>query len=253
MLLNKKAILFTQGSYGIDVIKHLFKFGYIPKDIVIISDNDKDSNLPLISFLKYFNIYYFISQSRIDIFNFLKNYHFDFIISIANRIILTNDIISSANIIAINLHPGILPFYKGSYSTPWSIINNEKYVGYSYHIIDEGIDTGEILYVKKFALTTNDNAFNLNFKIMYDAISKLSYILENHSTMKRQFNSNEIGIYYKNEFPCNGVIQNEWDSKKVERFFRASFFPPFVGAKIVFNNDVLELKNYEDYLNISKK
>ena len=46
MLLNKKVTLFTQESYGINVIKHLFKFGYIPKDIVIISDNDKYSKLP---------------------------------------------------------------------------------------------------------------------------------------------------------------------------------------------------------------
>lgn len=253
MLVTKKAILFTQGSYGIDVIKHLFKFGYIPKDFVIITDSDNNSNLPLIGFLKYFNIDYLISKNRVDILDFLKNYNFDFIISVANRIILTNDIINRANIVAINLHPGILPFYKGSYSIPWSIINNEKYVGYSYHIIDEGIDTGEILYVKKFRLTKKGNAFNLHFKIMYDAISKLSYILNNYSNINRLFNSSDIGIYYKNEFPYRGLIQEGWDSKKVERYFRASFFPPYIGAKIVVNNEVVELKTFEDYLNIFKK
>ncbi len=253
MLVNKKTILFTQGSYGIDVIKHLFKFGYVPYDLVIVTDNDNNSNRPLISFLLYFKIDYLISKNKIEIFAFLENYNFDFIISVANRIILTSDIINRANLVAINLHPGILPFYKGSYSTPWSILNNEKYVGYSYHVIDEGIDTGEILYLKKIRINPEDNAFNLNFIIMYDAISKLSHIMENHATIKRIFNSSTIGWYYKNEFPYNGLIQEHWDLKKVERFFRASFFPPYIGAKIVINNKVKHLNNFEEYLNIFKK
>ncbi len=49
----------------------------------------------------------------------------------------------------INIHSAYLPNYKGATPTNWMIKNGEKIVGLSAHFIDEGIDTGRILFQQK--------------------------------------------------------------------------------------------------------
>ena len=43
----------------------------------------------------------------------------------------------------INIHPSMLPFGKGKYGYFWSIVNKEPF-GASIHLVDRGIDTGNI-------------------------------------------------------------------------------------------------------------
>lgn len=50
----------------------------------------------------------------------------------------------------INIHYSLLPKYRGLHSTVWAILNNEEFLGYSIHLIDEQIDHGDILFQKKF-------------------------------------------------------------------------------------------------------
>ena len=50
----------------------------------------------------------------------------------------------------INVHGALLPKYRGFHGTFWAIMNGEKRLGITYHIVDEGIDSGPIL--KQFSL-----------------------------------------------------------------------------------------------------
>ena len=50
----------------------------------------------------------------------------------------------------INCHMGILPFYRGMDVVQWPILNQDfSNIGLTTHIIDEGVDTGDILEVHK--------------------------------------------------------------------------------------------------------
>lgn len=44
-----------------------------------------------------------------------------------------------------NIHFSLLPAYKGVYTSAWPILNAEKYTGVTFHKIDKGIDTGDII------------------------------------------------------------------------------------------------------------
>jgi len=46
----------------------------------------------------------------------------------------------------INIHPSLLPEYRGATPTNWMIKNGEQIVGLTAHMVDEGIDTGSILF-----------------------------------------------------------------------------------------------------------
>ncbi len=49
----------------------------------------------------------------------------------------------------INIHPSLLPDYKGATPTNWMIRHGEKIVGLTAHRVDEGIDTGPILFQRR--------------------------------------------------------------------------------------------------------
>ncbi|MCI9077139.1 MAG: hypothetical protein HFH10_15435 [Dorea sp.] len=51
-----------------------------------------------------------------------------------------------------NIHFSLLPQYKGMYTSAVPILNGEEYVGVTFHKIDRGIDTGDIIAQKRFEL-----------------------------------------------------------------------------------------------------
>lgn len=63
--------------------------------------------------------------------------------------ILPPEIFNLAKVIALNIHPSMLPKYPGA--NPWKGIyeNKEKESGVTIHVIDEGVDTGTIIAQRK--------------------------------------------------------------------------------------------------------
>lgn len=53
----------------------------------------------------------------------------------------------------INLHPSLLPYYRGMAPQHWPIINGDKEAGITVHYVDEGTDTGDIIVQRRFPLT----------------------------------------------------------------------------------------------------
>ncbi len=53
---------------------------------------------------------------------------------------------------AVNLHPSLLPKYRGRASINWAILNGESTLGLTAHYIDEGMDTGDIIEQVSFNL-----------------------------------------------------------------------------------------------------
>ena len=65
------------------------------------------------------------------------------------------------NKICFNFHPGVLPEYRGSGAFSWVILNKEKKVGITLHLMDEGIDTGEVIEIREFLISKEDTAHSL--------------------------------------------------------------------------------------------
>lgn len=65
-----------------------------------------------------------------------------------------------------NLHASILPQYRGAAPINWAIINGETESGVTTFLIDEAIDTGNILLVEKVDILAEDNAGTLHDKLL---------------------------------------------------------------------------------------
>ena len=58
----------------------------------------------------------------------------------------------------INMHTGITPKYRGVHGGYWALVNHdEEHCGVTVHLVDEGIDTGSILYQARIHPTASDN------------------------------------------------------------------------------------------------
>lgn len=220
--MGRKIILCTQGSVGISVIRKLFELRFNPDEITVITyDTNILRNLSFIYFLKYFDIeWYVVDKDMNKLYNIVSYKNADILLSVSYKYIFKEPILSMPNIHLINLHPGILPDYRGCFSIPWAIINNEEYVGYSYHLIDAGIDTGDIILRDRFPVLPTSTAPELHFLVMNNAINNLGYIISGKWGTIPQIGT---GMYYKNIFPVPDI---SWDDDKIERFNRAKYFPP---------------------------
>ncbi|MDO8734743.1 MAG: methionyl-tRNA formyltransferase [Elusimicrobiota bacterium] len=78
----------------------------------------------------------------------------------------------------VNLHFSILPKYRGAAPIQWAIIKGEKETGVSGFFMDEGLDTGKIIFQKKIKIDENEDSLSLQKKLIFVAIDVLSETLE---------------------------------------------------------------------------
>lgn len=70
----------------------------------------------------------------------------------------------------VNVHPSILPYYRGPVPTYWCIKNGETKSGFTLHRIDERIDNGEILFQKVIDIEGERDPAALAVRIAHSAV-----------------------------------------------------------------------------------
>lgn len=88
----------------------------------------------------------------------------DYIFSIFHNQILTKEQLSG-KLGKFNFHGGILPYYRGSCTINWAIANEESETGVTLHILDEGVDTGPIIDIKRIGLGDSDTSGSVYKKL----------------------------------------------------------------------------------------
>ena len=66
----------------------------------------------------------------------------------------------------INIHPSLLPKYKGLNTHKRVIENNEKYTGCTIHHVNRYLDSGKIIFQKKVKITKKDNKKSIEKKVL---------------------------------------------------------------------------------------
>jgi methionyl-tRNA formyltransferase len=80
--------------------------------------------------------------------DFVANGSFEFLVSYGYRYILKKDVLKYFPESAVNLHVSFLPWNRGADPNPWSFIEDTP-KGVTIHLLDEGIDTGDIIVQKE--------------------------------------------------------------------------------------------------------
>jgi methionyl-tRNA formyltransferase len=90
----------------------------------------------------------------------------DLIVSAHLRKILDKDIFSQASRGAINIHPSLLPKYRGLSPQHQAILHGDKESGVTVHYIDADVDTGEIILQQRFPLAEHEYILSVQTKML---------------------------------------------------------------------------------------
>ena len=87
--------------------------------------------------------------------------------------ILSKKIINIYKNKILNIHPSLLPKYKGLNTHKRVIENKEKYSGCTVHLVNSKLDSGKIVLQKKIKVFKNDNEYSLAKRVL--KIENLTY------------------------------------------------------------------------------
>jgi len=153
-----------------------------------------------------------------------------------------------------NLHASLLPQYRGAAPVNHAIINGETVTGVTTFLIDDKIDTGNILLREEVNIFPYENAGDLHDRLMkYGArlvIKTLRGIIENKIKPQPQQNFMMPGEVLKKApkiFPSDSVIDWNNDPEQIHNLIRGLAPVPCAGSTLVKENKTVSFKIYESY------
>lgn len=112
--------------------------------------------------LKYnIPVYQPVSLKNEEAFDIIKQINPELIVVVAYGKILPKKFIDFPKYGCINVHASLLPKYRGAAPIQWSVLNGENETGVTVMQMDEGIDTGDMLYVEKTEISINETSAEL--------------------------------------------------------------------------------------------
>lgn len=178
-----------------------------------------------------------------SVINRIRNVRPDFIFNINSLNIIKEGILSIPEQGVINFHRGPLPDYRGVNVCSWAIINGEKEHGVTFHYVDKGIDTGDIIAQSFFEISPTETAATLTMKCLREGVKLFAKIfsLLVEGKVKRMKQDLSTAKYYSfKDIPNGGCVDFNWPYEKFDRFIRGLDFHPlendFVCPKALYDS-----------------
>ena len=167
-MVKKKTCIFIsgQGSNLKNIIYHS-RDKIFPISVNLIITNNKNAN-GIIHAKKYNIPYVYINTNRKDYENEiilnLKKHKITFICLAGYMKIISSKIINLFRKKIINIHPSLLPKFKGLNTFARVIKDNEKKTGCTVHYVNNKLDEGDTIIKKSFDISSYDNEKTLKQK-----------------------------------------------------------------------------------------
>jgi phosphoribosylglycinamide formyltransferase 1 len=107
-----------------------------------------------------------ITVSEKKILILLKKEKIEFICLAGFMKILSNNFIKKFDGKIVNIHPSLLPKYKGLNTHARAIYNKDKYAGCTVHYVSAKLDSGKTILQKKIKIAKNDTPSTLAKKVL---------------------------------------------------------------------------------------
>ncbi len=110
--------------------------------------------------------------------DFVESLEPDFFVVVAFGRLLTRRMLRIPKIGAVNVHASLLPEYRGSAPIHWAIADGRKETGVTTMLMDEGMDTGDILLTETTGIGPEDTSETLHDRLALSGASLLVKTLE---------------------------------------------------------------------------
>ena len=179
-----------------------------------------------------------------EAYKIIKDFGPDIIFVVAFGQILPSHILNSAKLYPLNVHFSLLPRYRGATPVNTAILNGDDETGTSIMIMDEGLDTGDVIFSAHCNIEPDDNASRLFEKLVGISIE----ILDNNwnsicsGNVKR---TPQQGVAVKTKLIKKDDLSIDFreDALKIHNKIRAFNYSP--GTRTMFRNNILMIEKAE--------
>jgi methionyl-tRNA formyltransferase len=162
-----------------------------------------------------------------EVYDFVNRANPDLIWVTDYRYILPKKIISISHLGAVNLHPSLLPKYRGRASINWAILNGETKIGLSAHYIEEEPDAGDLIKQVYIDLTKDQDVGDALSMLLplYKEVTKdvIGYFENNVIPRKQQFSLD--ATQFPARKPDDGLIDWILPARQICNLVRAVSHP----------------------------
>ena len=165
--------------------------------------------------LDFLSSNYDVTQTMDKISSIFVN-EFDQIVSFGYSHIIGSNIIDNIKNPIINLHISYLPYNRGCHPNFWSFLDNTP-KGVTIHLIDKGIDTGNILLQKEVKFESGEDTLFKTYNKLIEEIQNLFIdnhidLLQNNIPPKPQI-GNGTFHYRKDLKKYKDLLTEGWDTQ----------------------------------------
>ena len=148
------------------------------------------------------------------------------IVSVNNTYLFPPKTLACKNITIINYHNSLLPRHRGMHAEAWAIYDNDEETGITWHMVDSGIDTGDVIIQRKIPIADTMTSLSLLAEQTKSALNALRESLPDilHGGNIQAFpqaRSSRTEMHRKGDIPNGGELHSDWPDEKIWSFLRA--------------------------------
>ena len=206
---------------GIAVLRALISQGHKPAFIAASETLPKTDKIHLSNFANGASIPFSVSRNLQEMAPRLSE--LDLILTCRFEL-LPETVFNQPRFGCFNIHPSLLPKYRGVHPISWALINDEKEFGVSLHGIDSGIDTGPVYFQQSIAIRDTDDIWTLTNAaqlVSTELAVKLFEYLSKHDSLPQDVPQAGDPSYAPRRTPEDGLIEWPQSTRTVFNICRA--------------------------------
>lgn len=166
-----------------------------------------------------------------DTVNLIRTLHPDVIFVFGFSQLISKEILQIPQLGCIGTHPALLPKNRGRHPLIWALVEGLNESGLTFFYIDEGADSGDILWQRSFPITLEDDSGTLYQKIKYLASEAIAEFLPQlaQNNLPRIQQDHSKATYWRKRTEADGEIDWSSGTLQVYNLIRA-LTRPYVGA-----------------------
>ena len=163
--------LYSKGNLNFEVL--FDKKTFSTKDFQIWMDrtggklNSNTFNLKELE--RNFSCYHFDNHNSQNCIKHVRQAKYKFLLNCGTPRKLSYEFLSAANMRVVNVHPGVLPYYRGSCCVEWAILNGDE-VGNTAHFMSKDYDEGPIIFIEKYSIKHLNNYIDVRVLVIKKGI-----------------------------------------------------------------------------------
>lgn len=155
----------------------------------------------------------------------------DLVLSVFYRDLLPARVLASARLAALNLHPSLLPAYRGRAPINWVLVDGERETGVTLHHMVARADAGDVVAQRAIPIAPRETALTLYLKVEAAGVELLREALPlvaAGAAPRRPQDESRASVVGRRR-PEDGRIDWSWPAARIDRLVRA-VAPPWPGA-----------------------